>query len=173
MSDAKPPFLPPITPLPTPAPPTLAPARASTPSPFARSKDTNTVSVIGDDLTIMGEKVVIVSQNKIQIDGDVLGDIRAREIEIGREGSVVGSVAAEIVKINGGVQGIIRGATVSLEETAKVRAEVVHQTLQVANGCDFEGAVRRPKDASELKPNLDVSAFETVRLQKIDGGLLS
>ena len=173
MSDAKPPFLPPITPLPTPAPPPLAPADASTPSPFARSKNTNTVSVIGDDLTIMGEKVVIVSQNKIQIDGDVMAEVRAREVEIGREGSVIGTVAADTVKVVGGVQGRIQAGSVSLYETATVRAEVVHQSLQMASGCTFEGAVRRPKDASELKPNLDVSAFETVRLQKIDGGLLS
>lgn len=169
MSDEKPPSLPPVFP----GTPPLSPARTNGTSPFARSKSTNTVSVIGDDLTIMGDKVVIVSQNKIQIDGDVLGDIRAREVEIGREGSIVGSVAAETVKVNGGVQGTIRASTVLLQETAKVRAEIVHQTLQVANGCDFEGSVRRPKDPAELKPNLDVSAFESVRLQKIDGGLLS
>jgi len=48
-------------PLPTSAPSTLAPAHARTLASFARSKKTNTVSVIGDDLAIMGEKVVIVS----------------------------------------------------------------------------------------------------------------
>ena len=166
MSNEKPSFLPPTPPI----APQFTPEHDNRQSPFARSKATDTVSIIGDDLTIMGDKVVLVSQNKIQIDGDVLADIRAREIEIGREGSVVGSATAEIIKVSGGVQGTICGGKVALEETAKVRGEIVHQTLQVANGCDFEGSARRPKNASELAPNLDVSAFEAVRLQKVDGG---
>ncbi len=134
MSDAKSPFLPPIMPLPTSAPLTLAPAHARALASFARSKKTNTVSVIGDDLTIMGEKVVIVSQNRIQIDGDVMAEVRARDVEIGRDGSVIGTVAADTGRVVGGVQARMHAGLVSLHETATVCAEVVHESLQVASG---------------------------------------
>ena len=52
------------------------------------------VSVIGTDLTILGDKITIISQNKLQVDGQVRGDVHGKEILVSRGGSVTGKVWA-------------------------------------------------------------------------------
>jgi cytoskeletal protein CcmA (bactofilin family) len=136
-------------------------------SPFERSSSDNGMSVIGTDLTIMGEKITIISQNKLTIDGDVHGDIHGRQVVIGEEGSVVGTVNAEAIEVRGGIKGAIRAATVTLHPTAQVEGDITHQTLAISEGAQFDGRVRRAKDASDLKPNLDVSGFEALRMQAV------
>lgn len=139
-------------------------------SPFERSTSGTGASVIGTDLTIMGEKITIISQNKLTIDGDVHGDIHGRQVVIGEEGSVIGTVSAEAIEVRGGIKGAIKAATVTLHPTAQVEGDIMHHTLAISEGAQFDGRVRRAKDAGELKPNLDVSGFESLRLQALSNG---
>lgn len=132
-----------------------APGRAS---PFGAAQ-TMTSSVIGTDLTILGEKITIISQQRLQVDGDVRGDINGRQVIIGEEGSVIGTICAESIEVKGGVRGAIKAGAVTLHPTAQVEGDILHQTLAISEGAQFDGRVRRAKDALELKPNLDVSGF--------------
>jgi len=152
----------------TPTPPPVA-ARPGG-SPFERASSAGGNSVIGTDLTIMGEKITIISQNKLTIDGDVHGDIHGRQVVIGEEGSVIGTVNADAIEVRGGVKGAIRAGTVTLHPTAQVEGDIMHQTLSIAEGAQFDGRVRRAKDPADLKPNLDVSSFETLRMQALTNG---
>lgn len=117
-------------------------------------------SVIGTDLTILGEKITIISQNKLQIDGDVRGDVNGRQVVIGEDGSVVGTVSADVIEVRGGVRGAIKATTVTLHPTAQVDGEIMHQTLAISEGAQFDGRVRRAKDPNELKPVLDPAALQ-------------
>jgi len=119
-------------------------------------------SVIGTDLTILGDKITIISQNRLQIDGDIRGDVNGRQVVIGEDGSVVGTVSAEAIEVRGGVRGAIRAATVTLHPTAQVDGEIMHQTLAISEGAQFDGRVRRAKDPNELKPVLDPAQFQRV-----------
>jgi cytoskeletal protein CcmA (bactofilin family) len=112
----------------------------------------------------MGEKITIVSQNKLTIDGDVHGDIHGKQVVIGEEGSVIGTVNAEAIEVRGGIKGAIRAASVTLHPTAQVEGDITHQTLSIAEGAQFDGRVRRAKEPGDLKPNLDVSSFEDIRM---------
>jgi cytoskeletal protein CcmA (bactofilin family) len=116
-------------------------------------------SVIGTDLTILGDKITIISQNKLQIDGDIRGDVAGKQVIIGEDGSVVGTVSAESIEVRGGVRGAIRAQNVSLHPTAEVEGDIFHQTLSISEGAQFDGRVRRAKDADELRPVLDPSAY--------------
>lgn len=127
-------------------------------SPFGAAS-TMTSSVIGTDLTILGEKITIISQHKLQIDGDVRGDVNGKQVIIGEEGSVIGTVSAESIEVKGGIRGAIRAISVMLHPTAEVEGDIFHQTLAISEGAQFDGRVRRAKDAAELKPNLDVNSF--------------
>lgn len=162
----KPPSMPAMSPSPAAAPTGARPSG----SPFERAAGGNGTSVIGTDLTIMGEKITIISQNKLTIDGDVHGDIHGRQVVIGEEGSVIGTVNAEAIEVRGGVKGAIRAATVTLHPTAQVEGDITHSTLAISEGAQFDGRVRRAKDAGDLKPNLDVSGFETIRMQALTNG---
>lgn len=152
--------------------PPVMPSPPSRPTGTAFDRSTSTAtgnSVIGTDLTIMGEKIMIISQNKLTIDGDVHGDVHGRQVVIGEEGSVVGTVSADLIEVRGGVKGAIRAQTVTLHPTAQVEGDISHQTLSISEGAQFDGRVRRAKDPNELRPNLDVSAFENLRMSALAG----
>ena len=132
-------------------------------SPFAPAKDRALgSSVIGSDLTILGDRITVISQNRLQIDGDIRGDVTGKQITIGVDGSVIGTVSAEHVDVMGGVRGAIRARSVALHATCQVEGEILHQTLSVAEGANFDGHVRRPKDIAELVPNLDPNSYSSL-----------
>lgn len=127
-------------------------------SPFGAPTTMGT-SVIGTDLAILGEKITIISQNKLQIDGDIRGDVTGKQVVIGEEGSVIGTVCAEQIEVRGGVCGAIKAHSVTLHPTSVVEGDIFHQTLSISEGAQFDGRVRRAKDVSEITPNLDVSSY--------------
>jgi cytoskeletal protein CcmA (bactofilin family) len=141
-------------------PPPQTPARmGSMPaaSPFGPAGTIGT-SVIGTDLTILGRDITIISKNRVQIDGDIRGDVAGREVTIGADGSVLGTVSADKVDVHGGVRGSIKAAAVFLHPSAQVDAEILHQTLSVAEGAQAEGYWRKSSD-KELRPNLDAGSY--------------
>jgi len=73
---------------------------------------TTGISVIGNDLSILGEKITIISQNKILVDGHVRGDVHGKQVVISKDGSVTGKVCAERIEVRGSVRGSIRALTV-------------------------------------------------------------
>ena len=155
----------PSSPVP-PRSPALSPAAAAArPEPAYKpaTAAANGVSVIGRDLTILGDKITIVSQNKLQVDGDVRGDVYGKQVVITTDGSVVGLVRAEKIEVHGQVSGSICAVTVMLHASAKVDGDIMHQTLALAEGAQFEGRVRRSDDTSELLPVLDPEAISTSR----------
>lgn len=137
--------------------PTAAPGNGRA-SPFGAAATMGT-SVIGTDLTILGEKITIISQNRLQIDGDIRGDVSGKQVTIGEDGSVIGTVCAEQIEVRGGVRGAIKAQTVVLHPTSEVEGDIFHQTLSISEGAQFDGRVRRAKDLSEITPNLDVSSY--------------
>jgi cytoskeletal protein CcmA (bactofilin family) len=147
--------------------PKLTPTRlvAGTPtprsSPFEPAADAaNGNSVIGTDLTILGDRITIISKNKLQVDGDVRGNVHGKHVVITEEGSVIGLVSAETIEVRGGVRGSIRALSVKLHATAQVEGDITHQKLAIAEGAEFDGNVRLTKDANELMPVLDPDAIE-------------
>lgn len=119
-----------------------------------------TASTIGTDLTILGEKITIISQYMLQIDGDVRADINGKKVTIGPEGSVIGTITADSVEIHGGLRGAVNAESVLLQSTAQVEGDIHHQTLSIAEGAEFDGSVRRPKDPASLKPNLNPATYQ-------------
>lgn len=127
--------------------------------PFAPAEKM-TPSTIGTDLTILGEKITIISQHHLQIDGDVRADIAGKKVLIGQEGSVVGTITAETIEIHGGLRGAVKAQSVTLQPTAQVEGDIHHETLAIAEGAEFDGSVRRPKNSAELKPDLNPANYQ-------------
>ena len=148
----------PAAPLPSFATMSPTPAAPQASSPFSAAPEM-TASVIGTDLTIVGERITIISKHQLQIDGDVRGDVNGRKVTIGPEGSVIGTVSAETVEVRGGIRGAIRGQNVVLHPTARVEGDITHGTLAISEGAEFDGRVRRAKDAAEVTPQLDPAAY--------------
>ncbi len=112
-------------------------------------------SIIGNDLAIMGERIVIITKGALQIDGEVQADLHCAEVIIGEAGKVTGTIWADVVEVRGQVFGTIKGTRVQLMGKSMVEGDIHHQSLSVIEGASFDGRVRRPKDLADLKPNLD------------------
>ncbi len=55
---------------------------------------------------------------------------------------------AETVRISGTVSGRVQAKTVRLDKSAKVTADITHETLTIEAGAYFEGKGHRLKSAS-------------------------
>ncbi len=102
-------------------------------------------SIISPDLEIVGD---LKSDGEIQIDGAVKGDIKGHMLTVGEQGKIDGSTVAETVRISGTVSGQVRAKTVRLDASAKVTADITHESLAVEAGAYFEGHVQSLKGAS-------------------------
>ena len=102
-------------------------------------------SIISPDLKIVGD---LKSDGEIQIDGAVKGDIKAAMLTVGEQGKIDGSTVAETVRIFGTVNGRVQAKTVHLEKSARVMAEITHETLTIETGAYFEGNLLSLKGAS-------------------------
>ncbi len=102
-------------------------------------------SIISPDLKIVGH---LKSNGAIQIDGTIEGDIDVPLLTVGEQGEVDGSTVAETVRIFGTVSGRVQAKTVRLAESAKVTADITHETLAIQAGAYFEGKVHRLEGAS-------------------------
>ncbi|MCV0368658.1 MULTISPECIES: polymer-forming cytoskeletal protein [Filomicrobium] len=146
------------TPPQPPSPPAF-PLPSQQQQPAGNQQSPTSTSIIGDDLAIVGQKITIVSQSRVHINGNIQGDINGKEVVVGRSGKVTGVVTAHSVSVEGEVDGAIRGSSVTLTSTARVEGDIHHRTLSIAEGAHFDGRVRRPKDDAELSPNLDVASL--------------
>jgi cytoskeletal protein CcmA (bactofilin family) len=53
------------------------------------------------------------------------------------------------------VRGSIRAVTVMLHATGQVDGDIMHHTLGISEGAQFDGRVRRSNETSDLMPILD------------------
>ncbi len=102
-------------------------------------------SIISPDLKNVGD---LKGHGAIQIDGTIEGDIDVPLLTVGEQGKVDGSTVAETVRIFGTVNGRVRAKTVRLGASAKVTADITHETLTIEAGAYFEGHVQPLKGAS-------------------------
>lgn len=109
----------------------------------ARSADRTLPSVIGPDVTIVGN---IVSRGEMQVEGEVQGDINGTYVVVGECARVTGGVNAEEVVIRGHVMGSVRGRRVMLQSTSHVEGDIFHQSIGIEQGAFFEGKSRRSQD---------------------------
>lgn len=132
------------------SPPQIPNGRAA---PAARPSGPSGASVIGADLTIVGN---LESKGEVQIDGDVQGDIHASRIIVGERARITGSLIADEIVIRGSVQGSVRGNSVTFQSTSHIEGDVFHRSLAIEQGAYFEGKSRRSDDPMSVQRNSGV-----------------
>jgi cytoskeletal protein CcmA (bactofilin family) len=103
------------------------------------SEPVGALSIIAADLTIVG---TIHSAGAIEIAGTVAGEIAGRSVTVAPRGHVEGSLAAERISIGGSVKGSVKAITIEITKTARVVANITHNSLTIEAGASVEG--RRP-----------------------------
>jgi cytoskeletal protein CcmA (bactofilin family) len=117
-----------------PAAPATQPPRA--PNPNAGK------SVLASDLRITGE---ISSTGAVEVFGEVDGNLSARNLMIGNEGSVKGTVSAETIEVKGTLDGRVSTQSFTLRASARVEADTTYTALVIESGAQIEGRFTRPK----------------------------
>lgn len=100
------------------------------------SNDASTFSIFGGDIVIKGN---ITASADIHVDGRIEGDIACKSIVQGEASEVVGSIAAESVRIAGHVAGAIAAREVTVLKTARIEGDVTYDVLTIEQGAQIEG----------------------------------
>lgn len=115
-------------------------------------------SVIGNDLSIEGETITIRCKGSLRVNGDIQADLHSQELEVGREGRITGSIAADTVNVFGHVNGAIQGGQVILHASAEVDGDIHSGNLAIESGASFDGRSRKAHDQNEIRPQLEKPA---------------
>lgn len=115
-------------------PPAATPSRASNPNAGK--------SVLASDLKISGD---ITSTGAVEVFGEIDGNLSARNLMIGTEGSVKGTLSAETIEVKGTLDGRVSTQSFTLRGSAKVEADVNYTALVIESGAQIEGRFTRPK----------------------------
>src|SRR5262245_58490229 len=103
---------------------------AALPSPGSVTRPDGT-SVIGQEMSIEGQGIIVRCRGTLHVNGVITADLHCNELVVGEDAMVNGSIAADVVRIRGRVQGAILGASVTLHPTAQVDGDIHAQTLSV------------------------------------------
>ena len=99
------------------------------------------LSIIAAGMTVSGD---IESTGVVKVEGRVDGSIRsARQVLVGRQGTVHGDIETREAVIGGAVEGTISASErVEIQATAAVQGDIVTRTIVVAEGGRINGSVR-------------------------------
>src|SRR4029078_8110044 len=111
-------------------------------------------SVLGPDITISGQQLVLKTKGSLLIAGHIEGDVHGESVTVGDTGSVYGTITARMIIVQGEVKGALKGSSLNLNATSRVDGDIVKQTLSIDEGSQFNGSVRRAKDPGEVTPDL-------------------
>jgi len=96
-------------------------------------------SLLGADLRVNGD---ITSDGEVYVLGVLTGTLRARNLTLGKGGTIEGTVEAESVVINGNLSGSLSGGSVWLGATARVSADITYVSMKLETGAVCDGRVR-------------------------------
>jgi cytoskeletal protein CcmA (bactofilin family) len=97
-------------------------------------------SVFALDLVVEGDAT---SSGPIEVQGNVVGSLRAPEITVAGSGHVEASVVAHDLVVLGAVSGMISARNVQLTPSAVVQADVIHERIAIEAGAELEGKLQR------------------------------
>lgn len=111
---------------------------SSMPKPMGTHRPINgtSVSVLGGDTTIAGS---IKADTDLHIDGRVEGDVACTALVQGEGSEVVGGITAESARIAGRVEGSVTAREVVILKTARIRGDIVYDSLTIEQGAQLDG----------------------------------
>ena len=123
-----------------------------------RSERSMPPTIISVNVNINGN---LSSDGEIQVDGTIEGDVKCAQLSVGETGSIQGNVPATKTLVHGKITGQIESIEVTLSSTAKVQGDLLHQTLAIETGAQFEGNCRRMEKAQRsVETNINLVASE-------------
>ena len=88
-------------------------------------------AIIGIGVKFSGK---ITGARAIEINGDVIADLRADKVTIGVSGVFEGAISADLVVVSGEYDGVMNAGSVWATKTARISGSVQYKTLQMDRG---------------------------------------
>ncbi|MEE8333273.1 MAG: polymer-forming cytoskeletal protein [Alphaproteobacteria bacterium] len=110
-------------------------------------------TIISSDIKVRGD---LKSDGEIQVDGLVEGDVACRSLSVGASGVITGAVSTEQALVRGQINGEIRSGVVTLTKSARVKGDVLHETLTIEPGAQLEGHCRRLNSVADENGNINL-----------------
>ncbi len=111
---------------------------------FGIKKKLYSNSIINVDTKFKGN---IITSGDILIDGEIDGNIECKELTIGINGVINGTVTAEKVNIFGMIKGDIYASSVLFNKTARVKGDIYHKYVSIATGASIAGDFKHLSEA--------------------------
>jgi len=112
-------------------------------------------SIIAKGLVVTGN---LECDGEMQIDGIVIGNIRAQKITLGETAHVTGDIDSDLVIIHGKVDGNISAEEVTIAASASIKGDVVNGSLSIESGAMIDGHCRHsdnPRGGADTVPLFD------------------
>lgn len=125
------------------------------------SKASRELATIGPSISMRGD---LSGDEDLMVQGRVEGTITLRQntLTVGREGRVKANVHAKLVRIEGNVEGDLRGdEQVIVSRSGNVQGNIVAPRVTLEDGCKFRGTIDMDvKPAEAAKDRAKVSNFK-------------
>ena len=100
-------------------------------------------SILTAEVSIEGN---LSSAGELQIDGEIIGDVRARSVVIDTNGLVQGEVMADDIIVRGRIIGSIKGMNVHILAGGQIQGDVLNENISIENGAFIDGNIQRVDD---------------------------
>jgi cytoskeletal protein CcmA (bactofilin family) len=96
-------------------------------------------SVLAHGLLVDGD---VTSSGPVDVQGKIIGSVRAPDIVVAVSGFVEGSVVAHELSVPGAVSGMISARNLQLALSAAVHADIRHEQIAIEAGAKLEGQLQ-------------------------------
>lgn len=113
---------------------------------FTNSTEKQSPTIIGAGCKLTGD---IITDHTVQIHGEVVGNIVATTVVIGRGGLVVGEIKTPTLFLHGTLDGSAEVNTANMFSAAKMTGTLSYRTLNITGNTGLECKLTKRKDKSK------------------------
>jgi cytoskeletal protein CcmA (bactofilin family) len=113
---------------------------------FTNSSEKQSPTIIGAGCKLTGD---IKTDHTVQIHGEVVGNIVAETVVIGRGGRVIGEVKTPILFLHGTLDGPATVNTANVFSAAQMTGTLSYRTLNITGNTGLECKLSKRKDMEE------------------------
>ena len=115
---------------------------------FTNSSEKQSPTVIGAGCKLTGD---IKTDHTVQIHGEVIGNVTAETIVIGRGGRVVGEINTPVLFLHGTLSGPATVNTANIFSAAQMPGTLSYRTLNITGNTGLECKLEKRKDKEKHK----------------------
>lgn len=95
-------------------------------------------SIISENSEFKGN---IRTDGEVQIDGQLRGNVTAKQIVVGEAGKVRGDITSNFLKVCGRVEGDVKAETIEMAASSSVKGNVYKKTISIEHGAKIIGNI--------------------------------